>query len=498
VREIFKPLRNYLRKFDRGQMLGAIWFLANHVDFGSPLPDWLAGANPRRSTDKLTLGFFLWELDTLAREAILHCPEVGGKRVTDWDSVRRAINRLKKTEEEALSPVSEDDVFAEIGRIAHRQFHWQQGISHQDLTRTRLIYSEPRMNDAVVGTFSLSAEQVTQGGFALVATFLKYQAILPIWARNVEKQLGYNVEPLIAALTTTMPAMRKRCLELQSLDQDWAYTFHPLWLHPMVSLGDAEGRIVCPIPGLLMRRLTSGLYFDFVGQTDVSGRYLGPSYQAYVGRVLDAAAPAEVQVLGEERYGPKGGKRDAVDWLVEDASAVMFVECKVLKTNQELRTKLIPTETARGLMRRLAAAIGQTYATMSDALAGNYPHWKPTGKPAYPVVVTLDNWNLLSHVTHGTLQSLVEEELLERGLDLGLLQAHPFAVWHVQEFESGVQVMFEVGIETVMNGLASPDKGGWLFSSYLRAEFPDALANARNLFPDEHRKLIPASLRQGT
>lgn len=488
--EHFKPLRNYLRKFNLTSMLQAIWYLANHIEFHNDLPPYLREANPFGKWDWMQLRFFLWELDTLAREAILHCDIERGQEVNEWRYVRDALNKVKRTEEDALD-IEEHSVFSEMSRIAHRQFHWQQGVTHPQLIRARKLYRHPEMDSVVRHIYGSSTEQVAQGGFAALATYMKYFAVEPRWFESAEKLLGNDIRPIIANLTSDYETLRKSAFETRSLNMNWAYTFNPLWLHPLISVENGN-RIICPMPGLLSRRFTNGLYFDVAGHdVNVLSAHLGPAFQSYVGEVIKVAGAGEYQIIPEERYGPKKAQKDTVDWIVQDATASLFIEVKVLKMGVAAKTFLAPEEVVTREFKKMAKAIGQLYATLAEALKGEYPLWKNIGQPVYPLIVSMDNWNLFTHMVQGELDKLVIEELDRRGVDKALLETNRFTVCSIDEFEVAIQVMRQVGICQFIKGMTVGDKVGWLFSGYLRSEFSTELAKTIPLFPDEREKILP-------
>lgn len=485
--ESIKPLRNYLRRLNCLSFLQAIWSLANHLEFGQPLPAHLAAANPGNK-EPLRLEFFLWELDTLAREAILHCETPSGAPVTGWRQVAVALVKLREAEQ-GVSRVDETNVLAEISRIAHRQFNWQQGVSYNDLVRTRRIYRHPGMSEVVRGVYGLSAEDVALAGFAALATFLGQFAITSDWPEEVAEPLGLNPRPLIENLAADLATLRRSAREASSLDGNWAYAFNPLWLHPLIRVGG--GVTVCPLPGLLARRFTDGLYYDTGGHdADALGREMGPAFQAFIGEVLERAGAGDLTVLPERRFGTKGRKRDSVDWIVSDETATLLVEVKVLKMKRAAKEELAPARSVTEQLGKLAAAIGQLYATLTDALAGDYPHWKPDRRPVHPVLVTLDDWHLFTHDPRSQLATLIDGELDRRGIERTLLKSHRYVICSSNELESAVQVMRRVGIHEVMRDLTTGEKVGWLFATHVRDTFAEELRHTNPLFPEERASLM--------
>jgi len=475
-------------------MLQAIWYLSNHIEFGNRLPPYLDAANPYPQKDWTRLGFFQWELDTLAREAILHCDAVRGDQVTAWKEVAALLNKLKWTEEQAHEATTEN-IFAEMSRIAHRQFHWQNGVGHTSFTRLRRMYRYPGMDGVVQDVYGLTTEQVALGGFAALATYMQHFAITPDWPENASNLLQFNCRSLIENLTTDLVPLRQATLNARSLDENWSYTFSPLWLHPLIRIEDGS-RIICPIPGLLARRITDGLYFDIAGHdVDALSAYLGPAFQTYMGDVFGRANKGKFRVYPEERYGKKGAPKDTVDWIIEDDTASLFVEVKLLKMGNAAKVYLAPQDAVTNQFKKLAKAIGQVYATLRDATEGQYPSWKPNGKPVHPVIVTMDNWNLFTHTVQGLLDDLVGKELDRRGIERTILQTNRYVVCCANDFEMAIQVMHEVGINAVMKDMTTGDKVGWLFGGHLRSAFPNSLEKVVPLFPEE-RSTFLANIKQ--
>lgn len=493
MKHLFKPLRNYLRGLNREAMLSSIYHLANHIEWDRELPTHLLQANPYRKRTKLYLGFYLWSLDTLARETLLYGQEHGGKCNIDWQTCAKALNLLREAEDKASAGVNDRSIFSEITRIAHRQFHWQHHFSHDDLARYMRIYGQAGMREVIEAEYGLSVEQLFQGGFALLSTFMSYETLAPTFAEHSSKMLGFDMAPIIERFATTIPELNTRIIAEQSLDQDWAYTFNPLRSSPLLKMSD--GRIRCPVTGMLSRRFTDGMYFEVGKIPDALSRYLGPAYQAYVGEVLAAADEGQLSIIPEAPYGTVKKPRDTVDWIVEDVSSALFVECKVLRLGRLARSKMAPAPETDQEYRKLAKAIAQIYQTLHDALNGLYPHWKPSEKMLYPLIVTMDDWNLFTHVTQDAVNEMATNEMENRSIDPTLLKRYPYKVCHIREFESAIQVMVQVGIGPVMKGIHATDRLGWQLSGYISSDFAEAMKLTRSLFPEDRQKIMPTMLR---
>ena len=493
----FKPFRNYLRRYDAETFLRAIWALSSHVEFNNRLPPFLASAvqppGPFQSTPML----HLWEFDTLAREVILHCPTTGGRVVDDWSIIRNAINQLRNLEEQALI-VDGFDVMAELSRLPHRQFHWQSGFNMVSLARYQAIYSYPGIDAAIRADLGMGTQDYFLACFGLLASLITHSSLGADFIADASRILGVDFAPIVTRFTSTLPELRAAAMTTRSLDENWAYSFHPLRQFPLIAVAGG-GQHLCPIPGLLARRFTDGLYFDLGRGKNVLSRELGPAFQAYVGDVLEASASAAYDILPEERYGSSKQPRDTVDWLIEDDEGVLFLECKVLRLGNVARERMTPLESIDEQYRKVAKAIGQLYATLTDALAGLYPSWSRNDKPIYPVLVTMDDWQIFTHVGRGDLARLVNEDMIGRGVDLSLLDRHPFAIASIGEFESAIQIINMRGIGAVLEGIVRGPKAGFPFKGYLASDFPAEAARVVPKFTKNtvSRLLAEAKRRTG-
>lgn len=489
MRHLFKPLRNYLRGYNREAMLSAIYYLANHIEWNTKLPPHLIQANPFGKKQKIYLGFYLWSLDTLARETLLYGQPYGGKHNVDWPACARALNLLRDAEDRASAGVDDGSIFAEMTRIAHRQFHWQQSFSHDDLARYMRIYGQPGIRQVIEAEYALSVEQLFQGGFALLATFLTHEMLSPTFAKDAGNLLGFDMAPLLNRFSTTIPNMTDRILEEQSLDQDWAYTFNPLRSSPLITM--PSGNVRCPITGMLSRRFTDGMYFEVGKIPDALSRYLGPTYQAYVGEVL-TAVEGDLKIIPEAPYGTARRPKNTVDWIVEDKMGVLFIECKVLRLGKLARSRMAPSPETDHEYAKLAKAICQIYQTLQDAIDGHYPNWASSTKHIYPLIVTMDDWNLFTHETQNALTEMALSEMKRRNLNPDLLDNFPYKICHIREFERAMQVMAQAGISPVMSGFHGKDRLGWQMDGYLSTDFPKLLTGS--LFPDDRSKIMPTPI----
>jgi hypothetical protein len=119
-----------------------------------------------------------WELETLLIPLLLTPKEElkrGPNLVLDCsklDSMIEAINRLRKLEDvESATYLPQNNIFNEMHRIAHRQFHWQRGyFNTPQMYRYSYLYGQGQCGDYFKEKYGLPITDLNFVGFALWAS----------------------------------------------------------------------------------------------------------------------------------------------------------------------------------------------------------------------------------------------------------------------------------------------------------------------------------------
>ena len=94
--DLYKPLRNHLRRISLLSGLGTIRTYLQNFQFSEPFPsDIGVHSRVRLAPDAAARGVFEWELEILAKELILNSPATGQSELTTWNEFSGAINELK-------------------------------------------------------------------------------------------------------------------------------------------------------------------------------------------------------------------------------------------------------------------------------------------------------------------------------------------------------------------------------------------------------------------
>jgi len=494
----YKPFRNYMRQFDLLSSLVDIWRYSLHIMEDEPLPADYAVGKSSLTLNSLKEYLYPWDLDILVKEVVLNAGTQGDRDLKKWRDLATAINHIRLLEDAAFvrSDGEQPDVILELHRIAHRQFPWQTKIGVNPMMRVFKVFGGDAVEAIVRRELGVSTRQFLLLGAAVSGRFLKN------WGMSTSRDygvLGVSTEvseAFFGRITCALDELKEKIAERQSYDRDWAYTWNPLEATPLVSFHpEFPDRVICPIPRYLSRRVSTGIFYDLVRSTDFDNPF-GNSFQAYVGAVINATCPQPpFVVLAEEPYYVGSQKMHGVDWVLSDGTGHLFVESKTKRLTLSART-LSDTDALERDLVVMARAITQHYRNIRDALAGK-TRWAPNVLPIYPLILTLEDWFMLSPRVDEMLNKHVRAWLAETGIPEEMMQEWPYTVTSAHEFEIAIQVIAQVSISAVMAGKTAGEQRRWSLLQFINTNFKDEMKHVNwRLFADDWERL-KASLPKG-
>lgn len=491
MHDLYEPLRDELSAHSLLPSLRVIWAWMQQLQFGEDFPaDIEVPQEMRRLLHTPRRGVYEWELALLAKELLVLAPENGAVDLRSWERFSSASNKLRNLDNgisQRYESLFRQHIFIEMYRIAHQQFWWQRILRlDSELTRYLKIFGSPALDAILQQRLGMSAQALYTIGLSVSGHFLsefELSAPVPLALYGVTSD---QVALFFARYCKSLSEMRDLCREAQSFDENFIYTFNPLLQFPLVwyRAGD-QIRIVAPVPRYLIRRFTEGVYYDILGTPGFDAAF-GDSYQAYVGDVLSAVNTRHsLTITAEREYLVGKDKKRGVDWIASDSTGELFIECKTKRLRLDAKIALSDQTPLHSELKKLAEFALQIYKTLSDALAGRYPHWAPSDKPVYPIIVTLEEWFVFGHHLDGEIDARIRSEFQSNGVDLQLLETYPLTICSVGDFERLMALIAMKGASTVMIERLSPKRKLWLLQSALRDAFPEDFPQTRtNLFPE--------------
>jgi hypothetical protein len=486
--KIYKPLRNYVRTLDMVQSLGVIRAYLQNLQFGQPFPKDIEVHSSYFRSPRAA-GVYEWELETLAKEIVLNSAFGAKVDLRTWDVLASAINKLKDLENQIgvhYADLFQKSVLLEIYRIAHRQFPRQHRHPGALIARYYKIFGTPELSAMIEARVGLNSKVLYIVGMSLMGVYLeRFGLNLPARV-DVPGVTESQAACFIDYFSSDVETMRKEIEGSQSYDQDFAYVLNPLRIHPRLRMELAGVEtVVAPVPSFLMQRFTEGIYYEIYDAPGFSAAF-GTSFEAYVGQVIAKGAElGPMSILPEATYIVGADEKRTVDWIVSDESADLFIECKTKRIRYAAKIALESTEILDEDLDKMAGFVVQIYKTLSDAKRGLYPHWKPSAKPIYPVVVTLEEWYAFGDRIVSEIDARIQRKLVDLGIATTLLESHPYTICNIAALERGIQIMAKSQIGNVMEAKTSGEQRRWEFYSLLLGRFGDSLRNSsKNLFPE--------------
>ncbi|WP_448657715.1 hypothetical protein ACPVPU_09585 [Sphingomonas sp. CJ99] len=491
---LYKPLRNFLRGFNLWSGLGATYFYTQHLCFNQRLPEQLKNNALKLGQSNVKAGLHGHLVELLAREMILNGQQRGGKPLSNADAAFKAMGMIHRLDDKfwGLHGSRSDDIILHLSRVAFQQFPWQTPLTNGVLARYHMLYDHPLVAPLVEAEFGMSTGELFQLILLLADEMLWRPTLAFEFLPAADKSIHAPVWALLDRISRSANDLRTATVERQSYDVNWAYSFNPLRAFPLVHAGN-PGALMCPVPTILLQRLTDGLYFDFINAHSSFGNVIGKAFEHYVGKVVERIGGDVFDLREEARWGKP--ERRSIDWIVSDNSASLFVECKLGRLDNASQTEISPEPPFVAAIGRLAENVGQLYATLSDALAGGYPHWKPDGRPVHPVVVTFHEWFCFGPFFYKHLDELVDTEFEKRRLDRVLLKRHPYCVCSISEFEGLLAAGSEATLDVVLSEKLSAAHRLSLTQGFLADRYPGSLSRAKRAFEDGMDSVIAAPSR---
>ncbi|WP_339740231.1 hypothetical protein [uncultured Maricaulis sp.] len=425
----------------------------------------------RRKQNKLSYMPYPWELEMFLREAIRHSGYLAHKPFREWGSISNLTNLLRKFTNE-LTPEYSDygvDVLRELQRIAHRQFPWQVEFNHPLIARHWKIYSDKRLELFIQEDFGCSANEFYVTCFALLSTWANYTAIkipLEISDLKIDSKV---INKISMMFSSAISHSRQEINSIHNFDANYEYRYSPLLLRPLLFSELLGRRLFCPIPYLFLKRMTDGLYYQFVGRIGFSDA-IGGAFESYVGEVISAVLP-HADRTPEKRIKKTGGEFRTVDWLVEHEGCTLFVECKSKQPTYNAKFDINKTDSLEVDLEKIGTEIGKMYVNLNRYLNGEYPNMTPLGN-VYPIFVTLADWSIYHIRTNLNPDQFVRAYLRKRGVDPEIMKSFPVEVCGAEVFEMLLQSIASHGANEVLGKRARGHRRSDFLDAYLTSEFP--------------------------
>ena len=312
IYDLYKPFRNELRQMALQPALANIWRYQNLLAPSAliKLPLGISGS---------VFEFYVWELHTLCREVLLNANGDEDTLSTPKGLIKM-INHIRRINEGISKRTvnSGDDGLKALHTLVHQQARWQHSRDEARLIRAYHIYSDHELAPIFKQATDLSVRDMFLLAIAVAGAGTR-QAGTNASQDYSAFGISQDARDRFFSMTgTTLAVIRRRLEELRRDDEGWEFTWNPLESTPFVNVDEKTPISWCPLPQLLLRRVTDGLFYDLVqGAKTLKieyGNEYGHAFERYVGRVIgEVFSTGILSITSEQSYKIKKANKHGVD-----------------------------------------------------------------------------------------------------------------------------------------------------------------------------------------
>lgn len=491
--ENYKPLKNHFSKLSLVESLHVIWAYSQNFSFNSEMPQDIQVAKYFIDTeDFIEKKFFPWELEIILREVIINSPDRRNKKsLREWDYLRKIVNQLKDFENKISEIYSERrNVYVELFRVAHRQFPLQNKIDTKDLIRHYKIFSDKDLKPIVENELNITVDKLYIIGLMFSGFFLKSHNLIYPFKSDISIIDKTSIDSFLKLFSIDFSELKEFYDNNKQFNDKFAYSFNPLRARPIIKKENTKGVITlyAPIPLLILFKLTSGIYYNLVNSNKKFGEKFGIAFENYVGDFcISQKLNDNFKLIKGEKYKIGKREKETVDWIIEEKSSLLFIECKTKRLKNIAKEGLEDEQPIKLEIKKMAEFVFQVYKSIKDFKENKYPRIKYNSQQEiFPIILTLEEWYLFGNFTDEELFKEIENLFSQNDLPKDYLEEMPFTIISTRDFELLIPVIKEVGIREVFKEkLLNKETKSWNMGIYLSNAFPKLINNNDKTFQED-------------
>lgn len=384
-------------------------------------------------------------------------------RCDHFGAVSDCVNALRKLENvEFRIRKHREDITIELGRIAARQFNWQRGyVNIPQFYRNAFVYGQGECADHFEEKYGITLNRFSQIGFILFVflkkspniTFGKAWQGLGVGKTELEKALSLLALPFPRAVKEATVKRRKI---IHTADKPSI-----LRQAPCLRFGANGERIRAPLPELILERVTSGVFYDFVGAAGSVRNDYAKRFEAYSAEYLSHSLPS----FEWETEFPYRMKRETLrtpDILCERNEAVsVALECKATRMSQEAMFGEDPMND-RGYQEMIKGVfqLWRFFSHCRRGYTGRTLCYKSVG-----VVLTLDNWLVLAERLRTQVLEGAKKLAAEKDVEIIENDMKPIVFVAVPELERTLAIATDITFMRALKQCNTKEYQGWRLDS---------------------------------
>lgn len=336
---------------------------------------------------------FPWAIETLLNELLVAEKNFGvwpRMAARSFYGIAEASDALATVEDLAHATLpTEARGFSMLGRISQRQFEWQRGdISLPMLYRSHYLYGGELFQAHFWDKHNLPLEEFSYACFIIY--LLSQEAPYFVSPENVERfGLGRETpRAVLDLISLPISDARLKAPTMRANGNDPAYKPSIFRQCPVIRF---EEFYTAPLPGLIMRRATSGLFYDLAGANGAIRNEVAARFEGYC-RLLLSSMLTPLEISPEFKYRLRGQWMRSPDVIASEQGKIrLIIECKAARMPVPARFAAKPQLADAGGYKELAHGVFQIWRFVSHSRLGVTKN-SQCSPGVVGLVVTLDTW----------------------------------------------------------------------------------------------------------
>lgn len=410
-----------------------------------------------------------WELEQLINEyfAMPSFRFSDRKRLdcSKWGSFAKCVNRLKAfNNSESVKDHPENLILQAMPRILFPQYNWQKGwVNAKRLVRYHNIYGNPKCSDFLFKATGLSASDILKYGMA------SYAICRGDPAARVETDFSLidgrkeEFRNFVNHFGLSFKAFREHTLDVRRGNVISEFKRSPLAEFPIIIGNENDEPIAfIPLPDLIVRRVTEGLYYDLVGEPALRNE-IGKEFEKHCFTQLEHQLPTNQTLLGEFEY-TRGMSPDILILDTDSKSISIIMECKSRRLPRRVLASPNPYRDAPEVYQDIIKGIIQIWRFASDVDSNLLNDGEMSiSEETVGILQTLDPWLVMDPSTTANVTNEACKVAEEKGIDPKFWI--PIAVVNVDDWEEIIENTDFSDIVRLVREMSSEKFYGYLMTS---------------------------------
>lgn len=432
-----------------------------------------------------------WELELLVNERLALEFSVLFQFLTPeiWPQITALVNLVRNIEnDESVIYHKAEDIIDHLFSIGGRQFDWQQGfLTKQEIFRSVYVYGQAECADYFEAENGVDINAFTSTCFGFFAMFMSHpQARADVDLSQIDVTPTQR-DRVLRIVSQHLRDAKASARTLRDANGEMAYQPSILRTRPIIAVSAACSQLVCPLPDLLMNRMTFGLFYDVIGGGGPVRQGIGRRFEEYTALNLSHFIP-QMTIETEFPYKTKNGDVMSPDILIssQDGELQALLECKASRLPLKARYALFDVN-ERGY-RDMVKGVKQIWRFMADLRTGRVQ--RNVSGNIVGALVTLDSWFVAAPQRQESIIQTAKDEITSQP---GLSEDDmiPISFVYMPEFERTLAYGDHDLILKTLRSTAQKAKRGYSFDIAPEKEDLEGKEYQKFPFDDKLSKLLP-------